>query len=376
MRIVVLGYVVRGPVGGMAWSDVHYLLGLRALGHDVLFLEDSDEYASCFDPSTGSFGTDPTYGLGFARRVFDAFDFGDRWAYYDGHLDEWHGPIDGPSRFADADLVLDLAGINPMRPWLDDVPARVLVDKDPGFSQARNRSDEWARSRAAAHTAFFTFAADVSRLPDDGLPWQPTRHPIALDQWPAVAPPARGSWTTVMQWDGYAGRAIYGAARGTKGDSLHGILELPSRAGLPLEIVLGGAQAPREEIAAHGWYLRDPLEAAADPWAYRDYIRGSRGEFTVAKLGYVSIGSGWFSERSASYLASGRPVVTQETGFSAWLPTGDGVIGFTNVDEAVEALAEMEARYAHHAAAARELAQTWFDARLVLAELLERVFSS
>jgi len=372
MRIVVLGYVVRGPIGGMAWSDLHYLLGLRSLGHDVVFLEDSDDYAACFDPSTGITGTDPGYGLRFAARLFDAFGLGEGWAYHDAHAGAWHGPLAQQlDAFAGADLVLDLAGVNPLRPWIENVPVRVLVDKDPGFTQARNRVDDWARSRAAAHTSFFTFAADTDRLPDDGFPWRPTRHPIALEEWPAVEPHGDASWTTVMQWQGYAADDAYGEARGTKGDSFRVILDLPRRVGVPLEIALGGAEAPRAEILAHGWRLRDPYEAAGDAWAYRDYIRGSRGELTVAKLGYVSVRSGWFSERSASYLASGRPVVTQETGFSEWLPTGDGLLAFATADEAAAALAETERRYAHHAAAARELAETWFDARDVLARLLD-----
>jgi len=371
VRIVVLGYMVRGPVGGMAWSDLHYLLGLRALGHDVVFLEDSDDYPACYDPTTGMTGIDPSYGLRYAARIFDAFGLGDRWAYHDAHAGAWHGPLAGDrDAFSGADLLLDLAGVNPLRPWVEEIPVRVLVDKDPGFTQARNRLDEWARTRAAAHTSFFTFAADPARLPEDGLPWRPTRHPIALDEWPAFEAPADASWTTVMQWEAYASDDVYGEARGTKGESFQTIVDLPRGTAIPLEIALGGAEAPRQELSALGWGVRDPGEVAGDPWAYRDYIRGSRGELTVAKLGYVSIGSGWFSERSASYLASARPVVTQETGFSAWLPTGDGLLAFTTAEEALEALAIVEGRYAYHAAAARALAESWFDARDVLARLL------
>ena len=193
LRIVVLGYVVRGPLGGMAWSDLHYLLGLRDLGHDVWFLEDSDDYPSCVDPVRNTIGTDPAYGLRFARKLFDATGLGDRWAYHDAHTATWHGPAATRARevCAGADLVLNLAGVNPIRPWLEDVPRRALVDKDPVFTQIRNATDPAAEC-SRMHSHHFTFAENVGRpdasVPGDGFRWQPTRHPIWLGGWPAAPP--------------------------------------------------------------------------------------------------------------------------------------------------------------------------------------------
>ena len=198
LRIVVLGYLVRGPIGGMAWSDLHYLLGLRDLGHDVWFVEDSDDYPSCYDPTRGDTGTDPSYGLAYAGRVLAGTGFGDRWAYHDAHESRWLGPCADRAvdLCAGADLVLNLGGINPLRPWLLEAPARALIDKDPGFTQARKVADP-------AHTAFFTFGENVRNLPDDGFPWRPTRHPIDLSSWPPAAPRPAAAFTTVMQWENY-----------------------------------------------------------------------------------------------------------------------------------------------------------------------------
>jgi hypothetical protein len=378
LRIVVLGYVVRGPIGGMAWSDLHYILGLRSLGHDVWFLEDSDDYPSCVDPVEKTISTDPTRGLGFASAVFERAGFGDRWAYHDAHTGTWHGPAAAQMRTtaARADVLLNLAGVNPIRPWLEKIPHRVLIDKDPVFTQLRNVTDPVAAGRSGLHTCFFTFGENIgratARIPADGLDWQPTRHPIWLDGWPAIPPFPAGRFTTVMQWESYRAREHERVRYGVKADSFAEYLDLPGRVEPVLELVLEGSQAPRNLLGAHGWRIVDPLTAVPDPWAYRRYVQESRAELTVAKQAYVVSRSGWFSERSASYLASGRPVVTEETGFSDWLPTGDGVVSFSNREEAVAAIEDVQSRYASHREAAREVAQSYFDSQTVLTSLLER----
>src|SRR5262249_4053715 len=154
------------------------------------------------------------------------------------------------------------------------------------------------------------------------------RQPVVLDAWPVTPGLPDGKFTTVMLWDGYRARFHQGRRFGLKSDSFGPYFDLPRRAGPHFELAVGSPSAPRGELRSRGWSLRNPLEAARDPWAFRDYIRQSKCEFSVAKHGYVVSRSGWFSERSASYLASGRPVVVQDTGFSDWLPTGRGVLAF------------------------------------------------
>lgn len=381
LRIVVLGYIVRGPLGGMAWSDLHYLMGLAHLGHDVYFVEDSDDYPSCYDPVRGITDTDPTYGLQFATRIFNTVELGDRWAYHDAHTSRWHGPCANHvlSVCATADLLLNLSGVNPLRPWLMEIPARVLVDKDPAFTQIRHLCDPTAQKLAQQHTAFFSFGENIGQLgctiPKDGLPWQATRHPIFLDAWPATPGPKQGKFTTVMLWDSYPAREHNGRRYGMKSDSFGPYIDLPEKAGRIFELAVGSPMVPSGLLCSKGWAVRDPREPTRDPGTYQRYIQQSKAEFSVAKHGYVVSRSGWFSERSASYLASGRPVLVQETGFSDWLQTGAGVIAFNTLEEALAGIEEINSRYEFHCQAARAIAQEFFDARKVLLRLLDQAMN-
>lgn len=374
LRIVVLGYIVRGPLGGLAWHHLQYVLGLADLGHEVVFVEDSDDYPSCYDPSRNIVDTDPRYGLGFAARAFERVGLAQRWAYYDAHTTRWLGPCADLvlQLCASADLVLNLSGVNPLRPWLLQVPARALVDTDPVFTQIRHLTDPAARAEALRHTAFCSFGAHGGggAIPDDGLPWQPTRQPIVLRAWPVTPGPAAGRWTTVMQWDSYAAREYGGVRYGMKGASFAPYLDLPRRSGQRFELALGSATAPRVLLRRHGWSVRNPLRPTRDPWSYQRYLQRSRAEFSVAKHGYVAARSGWFSERSAAYLASGRPVVVQDTGFRAWLRADMGILPFSSPDEALAAIEAVERDYAAQCRAARAVAEQYFDARQVLPALL------
>ena len=382
LRVIVLGYLVRGPLGGLAWHHLQYVLGLARLGHDVYFAEDSDDYPSCYDPERGVVDADPGYGLRFAAEVFGRVGLGDRWTFHDAHTARWLGPCAGRIHgvFASADLLLNLSGVNPLRPRAMEVPARALVDTDPVFTQVRHLTDPAARTQAEAHTAFFSFGENVagggSGIPADGFPWRPTRQPVVLDAWPVTPGPPAGKFTTVMQWDSYPARVYQGQRYGMKGDSFGPYLDLPARAGAVFELTLGSASAPRELLRAKGWGLRDPLAVTRDLWTYQRYLAGSKAEFSVAKHGYVASRSGWFSERSACYLASGRPVLVQDTGFTAWLPSGAGVLAFRTPEEAAAGVEEVGSRYEFHCRAARAVAEEYFDARKVLASLLERALAS
>ncbi|HXK33324.1 MAG TPA: hypothetical protein VNM91_04830 [Dehalococcoidia bacterium] len=377
LRIVVLGYVVRCPIGGVAWHYMQYAIGLAALGHDVWYVEDSgdDEWA-CYDPGTGLTGPDPAVGLRFAADAFARAGFGDRWAYHDALGGSWHGPAAHAVVDAcrTADLVINVSHANVLRPWLLDVPVRVLIDTDPAFTQLRHLTDDARLRRALLHNAFFTFGENIGRsssVPGDGLRWLPTRQPVALHKW-RVTPGRPGApFTTVMQWDAYPAIEHRGTRYGMKSDGFEEFLSVPARTEETLEMALGGESAPRRRLERHGWKLRNSLEPTRDPWTYQRYIRSSKGEFSVAKHGYVAARSGWFSERTAAYLASGRPAVVQDTGFSDWLSTGLGVVGFTTADEAVEGLRAVSGSYEAHCKAAREIAEAYFDGRTVLSNLID-----
>ncbi len=382
LRIIVLGYMVRGPMGGMAWHHLQYVMGLRDLGHDVYFIEDSDDTQwCCYDPQKHTTGPDPTYGLKFARRTFDRVGLGGRWVYYDAHRSLWLGPC--AERVLDicanADLVLNVSCANPLRPWLTDIPVRVLIDTDPVFTQIRNLTDPVRRERSLRHNAFFSFAGNITssgcHVPDDGLAWQTTRQPIVLSAWPVTAGPEDGQFTTVMQWDSYATREYAGVLYGMKSQSFSPYTDLPRCTNAVLELSVGSESAPRALLRDKGWVVRDPCEVASDPWTYQRYLQNSKAEFSVAKHGYVVSRSGWFSERSAAYLASGRPVLVQETGFSDWMESGSGVVPFESPDGARVAIAEINTRYEFHCRKAREIAEEYFDSSGVLADLVEHAMN-
>jgi hypothetical protein len=381
LRIVVLGYIVRGPIGGMAWHHLQYVLGLKRLGHEVLFLEESDDYPSCYDPTTHQVGTDPTYGLEFTKQAFDRLGLGAHWAFYDAHRKQWHGPAAGNvDDFCHAaDILLNISGVNRLVFSLETIPFRVLVDTDPAFTQIRHLTNETARSRAAQHNTFFSFGESIetgrSTVPNDGFRWQATRQPVVLDAWPTSDGPNDGPFTTVMQWESYPPVEFEGERFGMKSESFNMIRELPARVAAPLEIALGGETAPRSELQQLGWRIVDPLSVTRDPWTYQSYLRLSRGELSVAKHGYVASGSGWFSERTVCYLAMGRPAVIQDTGFSQHIPCGAGVWTFHDAETAAHAIEEVEADYHRQCRLARELAAGYFDSQTVLRSLLERAFS-
>lgn len=227
-----------------------------------------------------------------------------------------------------------------------------------------------------AHDFFFTYAEAIGSpgciLPDMGITWQPTRPLVVKDLWDP-APPGR-AWTTVMTWKNFQESIQHaGVTYGTKEMEFWRILNVPRATGLEIEVATGGAEVPRQEWERAGWRLVDAARVSDTHQAYRDYVQSSRGELSVAKNVYVGTGSGWFSCRSVCYLAAGRPVVLQDTGFSEFIPTGEGLLAFRDHEGAARCLRDVESDYPRHQAAARELALTCFDSSVVLGQLLGRV---
>jgi hypothetical protein len=276
-------------------------------------------------------------------------------------------------------LLINVSGVNPLRDWTKEIPRRILIDTDPVFTQIRHLTDPSAKHRAKQHNLFFSFGERISSgessVPSDGFPWQATRQPVVMDCWKAVPAPSKKRFTTVMQWQSYPAVQYHGKRFGLKADSFEQFLDLPSRIDGTLELALGSSSAPREELRSRGWQLVNPLEITRDLWTYQDYIKRSTAEFSVAKQGYVTTNSGWFSERSACYLASGRPVVLQDTGFSRFLPGGFGLHSFHDIASAVAAIESIMSHYLRQCESAREIAYEFFNSDFVLNNLFERTFT-
>ncbi|HEY8599560.1 MAG TPA: hypothetical protein VIL85_14070 [Thermomicrobiales bacterium] len=383
MRAIVAGMIGTYPLGGVAWDYGQYALGLARLGFEVYYLEDAG--LPTYNPPERDYGEDPSYSLRFLQESLASISptLTNRW-----HFRAMDGETYGLDRAvfrdiaADADLFLNVSGGCLLRDEYLPCRRKVLIDTDPGWNHFV-QYPRWdamplaeRRQGFRSHDHFFTYAQRIGQpdclLPTYGIAWQPTRPPVVPDCW-SPEPPG-STWTTVMTWDNY-GRPIGhdGAMYGSKELEFPRIEDVPRSTTAALEIAVGGSSAPRARWRALGWGVVDPTAMSTTPDAYRSYIQRSRGEFSVAKNIYVATRSGWFSCRSACYLAAGRPVVVQDTGFSASLPVGDGLLAFSSRQEAVAGLAAVEAGYRRHQQAARDIAHEYFDAGVVLADLLTRV---
>ena len=382
LRIVVCGLLVREPTG-QAWHYLNYVHGLAALGHDVYYIEDSDDIPMCWLPHLTEVTADASYGLRFAARAFDKLGLNDRWAYYDAPNNQWTGPcaMDAPALCRSADLLLNISGVNPLRDWSAVIPRRVMIDTDPGMTQIRNLTEPATRSRCAAHNVFFTFGENIGKpfctIPLDGFDWQPTRQPVSLEAWSCIIPgPHAGKFTTVMQWDSFEAPYKFGELSfAMKSASFRRFMNLPRYLGDIFELAVWGRPEPIAALGAAGWGLADINAVNRDPWSYQDFMRSSKGEFGIAKEGYVVTRSGWFSERSAGYLASGRPVLHHDTGFTEWLPCEKGVMPFRSAEDVIYAIAKIEKDYDAHCRAAREIVCEYFAASRVLPRLIDRAMA-
>jgi hypothetical protein len=382
MRIIVTGLVGQYAFGGVAWDYLQFVEGFRRLGHDAWYLEDTETWP--YDPIHNTVSADGTYNINYVRDVTTKLGLGDRWIYRHCPDASYHGVTEDEAKkiVASADLFVNVSGCGWLRPEYAAIPKKAFIDSDPMFTQIGLLSGKQdVLDRVRAHDFHFTFAENIGakdcRIPNAGFNWLPTRQPVVLEWWtPTSDVGARDVFTTVMNWVSYTGAEFAGEQWGQKDSEFMRFLELPGRTTQPFEIAMGkgkGMKRPTEQILQAGWKIVEPDEVLPDPWTYREYLRHSRGEWSVAKEGYVKSRSGWFSCRSACYLALGRPCVLQDTGWSRIYPTGDGLFAFDDIEEAVAGIEEINADYAHHCAEARALAKREFDARKVLGALLEDI---
>jgi hypothetical protein len=396
LRLVVFGIVGGMPVAGVSWQVAHYLEGFRRLGCDVFYVEDTGTWP--YDLERNAVTDDCHYAVSYLAEMMAHYGFGDRWAY--------RAATPGGGTFGlsesrvrrlleEADVLVNLTGSTVLRAEHQRVPVRIYLETDPVLPQIEIAKGNALLIRLLdAHTHHFSYGENLGAV-DCGVPverftYRPTRQPIVLDWWtpPSAAPSP--CFTTIASWRQSGKDVEWNGETYTwsKHHEFLKLLDLPRRTAQPLELALtlksaatddaeGQGLTDDEEVEAvqllrsHGWRVRNGLALSRTIAPYRDYIVASRAEFTVAKDQNVRLRSGWFSDRSASYLAAGRPVITQDTGFGTRLPTGEGLFPFTTADEVLAAIEAVNAGYARHQHAARAIAEEYFRAETVLARLLQ-----
>ena len=381
LRILVSGMVAGDPYhGGAVWAVLQYVLGLRSLGHDVYIVEPIAP--ASIRPAGASLST--SINARYFQDVVTRFDLIGCAALLRQDTHETVGLRyeNLVTATRNIDLLLNISGM--LTDWrlFDAVPRRAYLDLDPAFNQLWH-AVEGIDVRFGGHTHFFTVGCAIGSpscaVPTCGLTWLPTFQPIVLSEWPVTAGDPDAPWTTVGNWRGYGSIQHAGVHYGQKAHSLRRFMDLPRLTRAHIRPALSIHPAEVNDLQAlrnSGWDLVDPANVAAMPDDYRRFIQHSKGELGIAKSGYVVSRCGWFSDRSICYLASGRPVVAQDTGFSNYLPTGAGLFAFNTTQEAVDALDMVSVDYHTHCVRAREIAEAYFRTDLVLGALLDSVASS
>lgn len=397
-RLVVLGTLASDAYAGMAWMTMQIAVGLKRLGHDVYYFETTSDWP--YDPVRQCKVCDSDYAVPYLARVAERFGFAGRWAYRRSYSDKaWFGIDAGKAEaiLADADAVFNIAGATRVDQEGLAVRRLVLFGTDPVYRELAHLGGIGDTQEVLAeHHDSVTYGENIGRA-DCRIPPLPnqratTRQPILTDLWDC-GPPTRDEFTTIGNWL-QRGREIEFEGELYEWSKHHEFLkfiDIPKRITQPIELATnlteadeydaGGAtvaafsvpSGAREMLREHGWGVTDASIISTDPWTYRDYIQSSSGEFTVARDLNIRLRSGWFSERSACYLAAGRPVVTQDTGFGTVLPTGEGLFAFNNPDDVVAAFDSIATDFARHSRAAREIANEFFRSDVVLRPLLQRL---
>jgi hypothetical protein len=362
MTIILSGMLAGVPrQGGASWAVLQYLLGLRRLGHRVVFVEPVDDLgrsAPYLRELAGAFG--------LSAALVDR-DSGDTAGISRARLLE---VAEG------ADLLLNLAGVMTDEEILERIPVRAFVDLDPAFTQLWHDA-EGLDLGLDRHNRFVTIGQALGSagcaIPTCGRTWITTPPPIVLEHWPVADTLPSDALTTIGHWRAYGSIDHRGIRYGQKAHSLRPLFDAPARAGARFALALGihpDETSDLDALRRHGWELIDPDLAAGTPRRYRDFVQRSWAEFGLAKEGYVRSSCGWFSDRSLCYLASGRPVLAQDTGFSRYVPTGEGLIAFRTAEDLAAGVESLRCRYEHHRHAARAIAAELFDSDRVLSRLL------
>ena len=376
--IVVSGALANKPAnGGAAWTRMSWALGLKRLGYDVLFIEQIAPSTSV-DASGSRCAVEHSVNLAYFDAVTTHFGI-DAALIVEGEQRSFGVPwADLPDIARAADLLVNISGHLTDAVLKPRFRRRVFIDLDPGYTQFWHAAG-LAEERLLGHDVYFTVGENIGQpfcdVPCGDITWRRIRQPVVLEQWPVVASAVRPPcFTTIASWRGPLGRVTHEAATyGVKAHEFRKFIAVPSLSELSFEMALDVDPADRSDLDAlrtNGWQVVDPGSVVADPVAFRGYVQQSSAEFSVAQGIYVDTQSGWFSDRTVRYLASGKPAVVQDTGWSRHYPSGEGLLRFRTIDDAVHAVGDVASHYAEHSRAARAIAEEFFDSDKVLSELL------
>ena len=380
VRIVILGMMGRCPFGGQTWLFLNWLLGFHRLGHDVWYVEDDTVWP--YNPEQNTVTDDCSYAVGHIDGCMKRIGLPGKWVF---RLADHDGACWGLSEknllklYRSCDLLLNVTGATDLRDEHMTAPFRVYVECDPVTAELQlANGDEHTRIAFGNHDAFITYGENYGspdcEVPLNGIQYAKTRQPVDVEFWPMTYDPSARFFTTIGNYRQSGNDVVYNGNTyyWSKHHEWQKFVDLPRHTTQPLELaMMPDDLAEREYLRSHGWQLTSPFKMSLDVFGdYREYFRRSRAEFTVAKDQNVRLRSGWFSERAACYLACGKPVVVQDTGFSNVLPTGAGLFAFSNMDEALTGIEAINSDYGRHCKAAREIANEYFRAETVAARFL------
>ncbi|MHA3773526.1 glycosyltransferase [Verrucomicrobiota bacterium sgz303538] len=383
-RIVVMGFMAGCPIAGVVWQHIHYIVGLQRLGHDVYYIEDSARYP--YNPVTYEQTEDYRYAAETLDKLAREFGFEGRWSYCARFLSscETAGLQLSKVRelYREADAILNVCGAQEFNEDLLQSQRILYVESDPGVEQIKiDKGESATLDYLKRHHALFTFGESIGTehfsVPLHNVRWLPTRQPVVTDLWKAdTLPPASALFTSVANWNTSGRKDIEWQGDTylwSKSLEFLKFIEAPKRAGETFELATNIKDpATIDRFTQYNWRLADPDPVSIDHNRYRAYLQGSKGEFTAAKDQYVRLNTGWFSDRSACYLAAGRPVITQETGFTQHYGGNGGLFAYRTLEEIAEAVRAVNADYTKHSRAAYEVAAEFFEATKVLEQLLEK----
>jgi glycosyltransferase involved in cell wall biosynthesis len=374
-RIVFASYMFRYPLGGMMSWSLQYLLGLKALGHDVYFVEKAGYEKSCFDPFQNLMTDDCEYGIRTVSSLFKRFGFDHKWCFVDVQGNYYGLDRQQVSEiFKTADLFIDSGSHGS---WLEEAAnvTQVLIDGEPGYTQIKWSQKLSSGSEIPKYHHYFTNGKNIgnsdNEVPTLGIKWEHLYSPVDTRLFVPKPGAKQAPYSTVMNWQSHEPLLYNGREYGQKDIEFEKFMQLPTQLACPVEVAVAGKLIPIETLKKNRWIINDAQKVTLSFESFVNYINYCRGEFSVCKNVFVANRTGWFSDKSAAYLASGRPVILQDTGFSRHLPVGEGLFAVNNLEEAKDAVEKIEKDYTRHSQKAREIALEFLDTQKTMKKFLD-----